>query len=154
TWLADFVWDYKVWIFWSLATLIFVLSHLLDRLGRKRGLSDEAVALIWLLCIQALLGPFFGFLSYQCFAHPERLDAYPAPIDRWAGDMRNFWPVWAALEVVLIVGSLRFAWGLYWKRQAWRLTNRVKRLRDEGRLKEADDAYLQWRRIYETRYGG
>src|SRR5262249_19699578 len=30
TWLADFVWDYKVWIFWSLAALIFVLSHLLD----------------------------------------------------------------------------------------------------------------------------
>jgi hypothetical protein len=154
TWLADFAWGCKVWIFWSLATLIVVLSHLLDRLGRKRGLSDEAVALIWLLCIQATLVPFFGFLSYQCFEHPERLDAYPDPINRWADDMRNFWPLAAALEVVLIAWALRLARSLYWKRRAGRLMNRVKRLRDEGRLKEAEVAYLQWRRIYETRCGG
>jgi hypothetical protein len=154
TWLADFVWDYKVWIFWSLAALFLVSLPLLDRLNRGWRLSDDAVCLIVVILAQAMFVPFFGFATYQCFAHPERLAAYTDPIYRWADDMRNFWPLAAALEVVLIVWALRLVWSLYWKRRAWRLMNRAQRLLDEGRLNEADDAYLQWRRVFETKCGG
>jgi hypothetical protein len=154
TWLADFVWDCKVWIFWSLAALFLVSLPLLDRLNRGWRLSDDAVYLIVVILAQAMFVPFFGFAIYQCFAHPQRLDAYPDPINRWADDMRNFWPLPAALEVVLIVWTLRLVGSLYWKRRAGRLMNRAQRLLDEGRLKEAEVAYLQWRRIYQTRCGG
>ena len=107
--LADLAWEHKPWIFWSLVALFFALARWLGRLERKWRLSGDAVCLVLSALAQAVFMPFFGFLTYQSFARPERFDAYADPISRCADDARNFWPLLALLEAFLFACTVCFA---------------------------------------------
>jgi len=150
TWLADFVWDYKVWIFWSLVGLFFASLLAIDRSKLEERVTPGLAGLLWLVPVHILFVPWVTFQTWYCYRHPERIGDDPDPLINWGNDMRNFWqPVllfYACLMAYYLQGWWKYGWNSPRSRTG-RLARRIHRLQNAGRHQEARAAYREYLRI-------
>ena len=151
TWLADFAWEQKVWIFWSLFSLFAAWLFVAGRLNlEERVIPGLASLLLFWGPVYALFIPWFAFLTMYCYQFPERIGGDPDPLMNWCNDFRNFWKPVVLFHAGVIAYVLQVWWKYEWnsvRARSARMARRALRLLDAGRPEEARTAYLEYQRI-------
>ena len=151
TWLADFAWQHKMVICWSLTGLFVAWLFVAGRLNLEERVTPglASLLLIWGPAY-ALFTPWLAFLTWYCYRFPERIGGDPDPLMNWGNDLRNYWKPVALFFAGLLVYALQGWWKYEWnsvRARAQRTLRRAYRLRDAGRHGEAVAAYREYQRI-------
>jgi hypothetical protein len=106
------------------------------------GIYELNPNIAWGWAMQIVFMPVMAWVIWWCYAHPERVAAHP---DGWMYDVRILSVMWVGLEVLIIClfNAGKFGPGpkaLHWMKEA-------NRLLAEGKIQEADAAYLKGQQL-------